>query len=59
MLALRSVATADNIVFGTDYPFLSAAHHVDALAANGVFNAEELSGIDVGNILRWLPQYGK
>ena len=59
MLALRSVASADNIVFGTDFPFLSADYHTKGLSASGVFNAEELRGIDRDNILRWLPQYAK
>ena len=57
MLALRAVASSDNIVFGTDFPFLSADHHTRGLAACGVFNEQELRAIDSGNILKWLPQY--
>ena len=54
MLALKSVAQAENIAFGTDYPFLSAAYHRDGLKDCGVFDDAELRDIDIGNILRWL-----
>jgi predicted TIM-barrel fold metal-dependent hydrolase len=57
MLALRAVASPDNIVFGTDFPFMSADHHNKGLSASGVFSEQELRGIDRDNILKWLPEY--
>ena len=59
MLALRSVVSAGNTVFGIDFPFLSAAHPTNGLSASGVFTTEELRSVDRDNILRWLPQYAK
>jgi 6-methylsalicylate decarboxylase len=53
--ALRSVVPANQIVFGTDYPFRTPLEHVKALEAGGVFNRQELRGLYRGNIERALP----
>ena len=59
MRALKAVAPMDNIVFGTDFPFLSCLYHTDGLRDCGVFSEQELRGIDIDNILRWMPQHAK
>ena len=57
LLALKEVVTASNIVFGTDYPWLTAAHHVKGITESGVFTPGELRAIGRDNAVRLLPQY--
>ena len=57
LLALKEVVTADNIMFGTDFPWLTSAHHVKGITESGVFSEAEMRGIDSGNALKILPQY--
>jgi predicted TIM-barrel fold metal-dependent hydrolase len=59
LLALKEVVTAGNILFGTDFPWLTSAHHVKGLTESGVFSAEELRAIDSGNALKILPKYSR
>jgi predicted TIM-barrel fold metal-dependent hydrolase len=54
MQALKSIVGASQIVFGTDYPFGSAAKHLAGLEKCG-FSAQELRGIHSQNALRILP----
>jgi predicted TIM-barrel fold metal-dependent hydrolase len=54
--ALKQVAGAGQIVFGTDYPYSTMADHVQGLQKSG-FNAQELRGIDRENAVRVLPKY--
>ena len=56
--ALRDVIPVDQIVYGTDVPWGDPDEIAKAVAASGVFNAEELMKIDRGNALRILPQFG-
>jgi predicted TIM-barrel fold metal-dependent hydrolase len=44
-------------VFGTDFPFRTAAEHVTGLEASGAFTADELRAIYRDNPQRLLPQY--
>jgi 6-methylsalicylate decarboxylase len=52
--ALAKLVPISQIVFGTDYPYRTAAEHTRGLAAS--FNAEELKAIDRDNSLRILPR---
>jgi 6-methylsalicylate decarboxylase len=55
--AARQLIPAANFVFGTDYPYRTAAEHVAGLANCGVFDAAELAAIDRDNLARWLTRY--
>ncbi|MFM9968574.1 MAG: amidohydrolase family protein [Burkholderiales bacterium] len=59
LMALKEVVTADNILFGTDFPWLTSAHHVKGITGSGVFSPDELRAIDYGNTLRILPKYAR
>lgn len=48
LLALQAVAPKGHILFGTDYPYLTAAEHVAGLKEARVFSAKELGDIDAG-----------
>jgi len=56
MSALSKVVPISQIVFGTDYPFRTAAEHVKGLQDCGVFGPADLQAIDQ-NILRLLPKF--
>jgi predicted TIM-barrel fold metal-dependent hydrolase len=57
MQALKTIAGASQIVFGTDYPFgATAAKHVQGLRECGL-SAEELQAIYTSNALRLFPRY--
>jgi 6-methylsalicylate decarboxylase len=57
MQALKTIAGASQIVFGTDYPFgATAAKHVQGLRECGL-SAEELQAIYTSNALRLFPKY--
>ena len=57
MFALRQVAPVSHILFGTDYPFLTAAYHVEELRRSGVFSTQDRAAIDRGNAARLMPRY--
>jgi len=59
LMALNEVVSAGNILFGTDFPWLTSAHHVKGIAESGVFSADELRAIDGGNALKILPRYAR
>lgn len=56
MSALTKVIPTSQIVFGTDFPYRTAAEHVTGLAECGVFGAKELAAIDRENALTLLPR---
>lgn len=56
MQALKQVATAGQIVFGTDYPYTTMVDHVQGLQKVG-FTPQELRSVDRDNIARVLPKY--
>jgi len=56
MSALTRVIPVSQIVFGTDYPFRTAAEHVKGLKDCGVFSAKDLQLIDQ-NALKFLPKF--
>ena len=55
MAGLRHVVEVSQILFGTDYPYRSAAEHVRGLAECG-FTADELRAIDRDNAERLLAR---
>ena len=57
MAALLKVVPVSQIVFGTDYPFRTAADHVKGLQECGMFTAKNLKEIGRDNAVRLLPQY--
>jgi predicted TIM-barrel fold metal-dependent hydrolase len=59
LLALKEVVTAQNILFGTDFPWLTSAHHVKGITEAGIFSNDELRAIDSGNTLKILPKYAR
>ncbi len=48
LLALKDVIPVPHLVFGTDYPYLTAAEHIEGLKEAKVFTAKELRMIDEG-----------
>jgi len=55
LASLTKLIPVSQIVFGTDYPYRTAADHVKGLTDYG-FSASDLMAIDRGNALRLLPQ---
>jgi predicted TIM-barrel fold metal-dependent hydrolase len=55
LASLTKLIPISQIVFGTDYPYRTAADHVKGLTDYG-FSASDLMAIDRGNALRLLPQ---
>lgn len=51
LLALKEVAPVSHILFGTDFPFRSAAEHVDGLKQSRVFTVRDLRAIDTNTAL--------
>jgi 6-methylsalicylate decarboxylase len=58
MQALKQVVGTSQIVFGTDYPYVPMADHVQGLQKCG-FTPAELRGIDRENIVRAMPHFDK
>jgi len=58
LAALTRVIPVSQIVFGTDFPYRTAADHVKGLVEFG-FSPEDLRSIASGNTLKLLPQLGK
>jgi 6-methylsalicylate decarboxylase len=56
MQGLKTIVGSSQIVFGTDFPFGSAAKHLTGLRKCG-FNADELRGIHRENAARVLTKY--
>jgi 6-methylsalicylate decarboxylase len=57
MSALKRVVPVSHIVFGTDFPWISAAETAKGIKDSGVFTAAELAQIDSGNALQLMPRY--
>ena len=55
--ALTGVVPVDNILFGTDFPWLTAEHHVTGLRECRLFSDDELRAIDGENAARLMPQF--
>jgi predicted TIM-barrel fold metal-dependent hydrolase len=57
MFALKNVVPMSQIVFGTDYPYISVAQTAKNLKESKVFSDAELAQIDAGNALKLFPKY--
>jgi predicted TIM-barrel fold metal-dependent hydrolase len=57
LIALTKLVKPSQILFGTDYPFASAATIAAGLRQTGLFSAEELQAIERGNAARLMPRY--
>jgi predicted TIM-barrel fold metal-dependent hydrolase len=57
MSALLKVVPVSQILFGTDYPFRTAADHVKGLKECGVFSPKNLRDIDRENAAKLLPRF--
>src|SRR5260370_33721564 len=55
MAALLKVVPVSQIVFGTDYPFRTAADHVTGLQECGMFHENNLRDIRRENAVQLLP----
>jgi 6-methylsalicylate decarboxylase len=56
MAALRRVVPVSHILFGTDYPYRTAAEHAKELRQSRVFNAKEIAAIERDNALELLSR---
>lgn len=57
MFALKNVVPMSQIIFGTDYPYISVKQTAENLKESKVFTAQELAQIDAGNALKLFPKY--
>lgn len=57
MGALKKIMPLSHILFGTDFPYLTAELHVRELAESRLFSPKELAAIGWGNIAKLLPKY--
>jgi predicted TIM-barrel fold metal-dependent hydrolase len=57
LASLLKLVPVSQVVFGTDFPYRTAADHVKGLTEYG-FSASDLQAIDRGNALRLLPRLG-
>jgi predicted TIM-barrel fold metal-dependent hydrolase len=57
MQALKTLVSAKQILFGTDFPYSTMVDHVEGIKRTGLFNAEELRAIDRENAARILPRF--
>jgi predicted TIM-barrel fold metal-dependent hydrolase len=54
MAALTKIVPLSQILFGSDYPYLTVKENVDGLASCGVFDAQQLAAIDRTNTVALL-----
>src|SRR5260370_2805147 len=57
MSALSKLVPISQIVFGTDFPYLTAADQLKGLKECGAFNAADLQKIDSQNALALVPRF--
>ena len=55
LASLMKLVPISQVVFGTDFPYRTAADHVKGLTAYG-FSASELQAIDRDNAVRLIPR---
>ena len=53
--ALRQIAPLSHILFGTDYPYRTAAEQITELRQTRLFTAKELQAVERDNVLSLLP----
>jgi 6-methylsalicylate decarboxylase len=57
MSALSKLIPISHILFGTDFPYLTAADQIRDLKACGAFSAADLEKIESQNALPLLPRF--
>lgn len=57
LASLMKLVAPSQVVFGTDFPFLTARETAADLLATGMFNASDLQAIERGNAIRLMPKY--
>jgi predicted TIM-barrel fold metal-dependent hydrolase len=57
LAALTKVVKPTQILFGTDFPFASAATVAAGLRSSGLFSAADIAAIERGNAARIMPKY--
>ncbi len=57
LASLMKLVPSSQVVFGTDFPFLTARATAAELRETGLFNADDLQAIERGNAARLLPKY--
>src|SRR5262249_49895145 len=57
LAALTKLVKPSQIVFGTDYPFLTAKATAEGLREVGLFRPEDLAAIERGNAVALMPRY--
>jgi predicted TIM-barrel fold metal-dependent hydrolase len=57
LASLMKLVPSSQVVFGTDFPFLTAAATAAELRETGLFSPADLAAIDRGNAATLLPKY--
>jgi predicted TIM-barrel fold metal-dependent hydrolase len=57
LASLTQLVRPSQIVFGTDFPFLTATATAAGLRDVGLFSAADLQAIERGNAARMMPRY--
>jgi len=57
LASLMKLVPSSQVVFGTDFPFLTARATAAELRETGLFSADDLQAIERGNAARLLPKY--
>jgi predicted TIM-barrel fold metal-dependent hydrolase len=57
LASLMKLVPSSQVVFGTDFPFITASATARELRETGLFSPDDLQAIDRGNAARLLPKY--
>jgi predicted TIM-barrel fold metal-dependent hydrolase len=57
LVSLMKLVSSSQVMFGTDFPFLTAKATAVELRETGLFNATDLQTIERGNAERLMPKY--
>src|SRR5262249_4589973 len=57
LASLMKLVSSSQVVFGTDFPFLTASTTAADLRQTGLFSRADLEAIERGNAARMMPKY--
>ena len=57
LVSLMKLVSSSQVVFGTDFPFLTAKATAAELRETGLFSVTDLQAIERGNAERLMPKY--
>jgi predicted TIM-barrel fold metal-dependent hydrolase len=57
LASLTKLVATSQILFGTDFPFVTAQGTAATLRETGLFSADDLNAIERGNAMRLMPRY--